>query len=234
MNQAYVDSVRLLLDVAPLIFKGDAFALKGGTAINLFIRDLPRLSVDLDLVYRDHIATRKQALEAIFRELEAVRAQIQRMGVNARFGGAANLETKLLLERSGVRVKIEVNHIFRGALLQTERRPLVKRAQDLFYFECKLPVLNEHELYGSKLVAAMDRQHPRDLFDVLGLYAHGGLTDGVVECFVGYLAGHNRPVHEVLFAREADIRQAYANEFSGMTPFRAFPERRSTSVQMRG
>ena len=78
-------------------------------------------------------------------------------------------------------------------------------------------MLNPDELYGSKLVAAMDRQHPRDLFDVLGLYARDGLTQGIVDCFVCYLAGHNRPVHEVLFANPIDIARAYSNEFAGMT-----------------
>jgi hypothetical protein len=63
----------------------------------------------------------------------------------------------------------------------------------------------------------MDRQHPRDWFDVLMLYEHGGLTEGIVECSVSYLAGHNRPVHEVLFANEVEITGAFQNEFVGMT-----------------
>jgi len=50
MNQLYLDSARLLTRVAPLVLVDDTFALKGGTAINLFIRDMPRLSVDLDLL----------------------------------------------------------------------------------------------------------------------------------------------------------------------------------------
>lgn len=62
----------------------------------------------------------------------------------------------------------------------------------------------------------MDRQHPRDLFDVLMLYENGRLTDGIIDCFVGYLAGHNRPVHEVLFANEIPIESAFHNEFRGM------------------
>lgn len=49
MNEAYRDQVRLLLDVLPLVAEEKVFALKGGTAINLFERDLPRLSVDIDL-----------------------------------------------------------------------------------------------------------------------------------------------------------------------------------------
>ena len=79
-----------------------------------------------------------------------------------------------------------------------------------------MPVLAAPELYGSKLVAAMDRQHPRDLFDVHGLFERDGLTSDVVECFVCYLAGHNRPVHEVLFSRDVDMSSAFENEFAGM------------------
>lgn len=217
MNQAYIDSVRLLLDAAPAVFQGGQFALKGGTAINLFVRNLPRLSVDLDLVYRDYRSSREQALVAISRELGEIQQRIQVLGIESRFGGNTAEETKLFLERSGVRVKIEVNHILRGTLLDTVNRPLVEKAQRLFFSEMAAPVLNEHELYASKLVAAMDRQHPRDLFDVWGLCEAGGLHADVIECFVGYLAGHNRPIHEVLFARRSDVSQAYVNEFQGMT-----------------
>lgn len=61
MNQTYLDTARLLTRVAPLVFVDDTFALKGGTAINLFVRDMPRLSVDLDLVFPDHRLSRDEA-----------------------------------------------------------------------------------------------------------------------------------------------------------------------------
>jgi len=54
MNRAYLDAVKLLLAVAPVIFRKPTFALKGGTAINLLVQDMPLLSIDLDLVYADH------------------------------------------------------------------------------------------------------------------------------------------------------------------------------------
>ncbi len=78
-------------------------------------------------------------------------------------------------------------------------------------------MLAESELYGSKLVAALDRQHPRDFFDVHGLFESTGLTPEIVECFVCYLSGHNRPVHEVLFSRDLDLSLPYESEFQGMT-----------------
>lgn len=216
MDRAYIDAVRLLLEVAPEIFQEPVFALKGGTAINLFLHDMPRLSVDLDLVYIDHQTARDEALQRIGSALTAASTMLESRGIRCERGSSAE-ELKLFVERGRVRVKIEVNHVFRGTILPSGCRPLSESAQNTFFTDIELPVLHPDELYGSKLVAAMDRQHPRDLFDVLGIYERNGLTQGIVECFVCYLAGHNRPVHEVLFANPIDIARAYANEFSGMT-----------------
>jgi hypothetical protein len=215
MNRSYIDSVRLLLDVAPDVFHEGIFALKGGTAINLFIRDMPRLSVDLDLVHTDHRPGREEALQRMDSALDAVRRSLESRGMRCERGSSAE-ETKLFIERGGIRIKIEANHVFRGTLLPVAPRQLSESAQDTFFTDTEIPILQPDELYGSKLVAAMDRQHPRDLFDVLMLYAVTGLTPGIVECFVCYLAGHNRPVHEVLFANRIDISRAYENEFIGM------------------
>jgi len=107
--------------------------------------------------------------------------------------------------------------VFRGSVLPVERRPLSPKTSDLFGTEAALPILVPDELYAGKLVAALDRQHPRDLFDVWQLYASGGISDGMVECFVVYLAGHNRPPHEVLFGTDKDIAGEYGRAFVGMT-----------------
>ena len=217
MEKRYVDTVRLLLEVAPIVFEEPGFAIKGGTAINLFLRDMPRLSVDIDLVYTDYRQPRDEALSAIASALGRIRERLSARGleVQAPSGGAAE-ESKLFIRRGADLVKVEVNHVFRGTVMDVATAPLVNSAQDRFEQEIELPVLAAPELYGSKLVAAMDRQHPRDLFDVLGMFRESGLTEAVVECFVCYLAGHNRPVHEVLFGNQHDIAAAYENEFRGM------------------
>jgi hypothetical protein len=218
MNRAYLNAVRLLLAVAPSIFRQHVFALKGGTAINLFLRKMPRLSVDLDLVFTDHRAERDDAMRMISTHLERIRGELNELGMtcNAATSQGGD-ELKLFIERNRTRIKVEVNHVFRGTVLPVESRPLIDEAQDTFFTDIEIPLLHPDELYGSKLVAAMDRQHPRDIFDVLKLYEEGGLTDGIIECFVCYLAGHNRPIHEVLFANEIDITSSHANEFLGMT-----------------
>ena len=76
MNQLYLDTARLLTQVAPFVFVDGIFALKGGSAINLFVRDMPRLSVDLDLIFPDHKPPRDQALQRIN---EAIRQSADRL-----------------------------------------------------------------------------------------------------------------------------------------------------------
>jgi hypothetical protein len=218
MDKAYVETVRLLLESAPAIFEIPHFAVKGGTAINLFIEDMPRLSVDIDVVYTDHHASRDEALKSISRGLDSTRKRLASVGIEAEISATkGGDEIKLFIRRGHDQVKVEVNHVFRGTVLPVETQRLAQEARKVFTTELTAPVLAVPELYGSKLVAAMDRQHPRDLFDVHGLFERGGLTAEIVECFVCYLAGHNRPVHEVLFSRDQDMSSAFENEFVGLT-----------------
>ncbi len=218
MDKHYADTVRLLLNIAPDVFDNDIFAMKGGTAINLFLRDMPRLSVDIDVVYRPWQTPRDQALQDINQELTAIAQRVERLGVQTRLVRSKDLgDTKLIAENEASQVKVEVNVVFRGTVLPIERRPLSARTGDLFGVEFAVPVLAPDELYAGKLVAALDRQHPRDLFDVWQLFQTGGLTDAMVECFVVYLAGHNRPTHEVLFGNDKDITAEYERAFVGMT-----------------
>lgn len=218
MDKAYADTVRLLLTVAPDVFANGIFAMKGGTAINLFLQNMPRLSVDIDVVYLPWQVPRDEALIAINHELAAIAGRIERLGVQARLLRSKDLgDTKLIVENEISQVKIEVNVVFRGTVLPAERRTLSARTRDLFGLEFEVPMLVPDELYAGKLVAALDRQHPRDLFDVWRLYESGGITDGMVECFVIYLAGHNRPTHEVLFGNDKNIASEYERAFVGMT-----------------
>ena len=218
MNQLYLDSARLLTRVAPLVLVDDTFALKGGTAINLFVRDMPRLSVDLDLVFRDHSLPREQALERINEAIRQCAARLQRLGFQTHAPATAESgETKLLVRRGGIEVKIEVNFVMRGVVRPVRTASLTPNARETLQADLEIPVVSLEDAYGGKLVAAMDRQHPRDLFDVMQLFAHEGITAGIRRTFVVYLASHNRPVHEVLFPSLRDIRQEFENNFSGMT-----------------
>ena len=218
MNPATIATVRQLLDIAPVVFATPHFAIKGGTALNLFLHDLPRLSVDIDVVFTDHSLDREAALQAIAAELSAISKKLEAMGYELRQRrNSASNESKLMVIGPLAEVKVEVNEVFRGTLLPLQHRPLSPATEAQFAQAVTLPLLATAELYGSKLVAAMDRQHPRDLFDVLVLYNTIGLTPEIVDCFVAYLAGHNRPVHEVLAPRLQPLEATFANQFNGMS-----------------
>ena len=217
MNPIYLDTARLLTQVAPLVFVDDTFALKGGTAINLFVRDMPRLSVDLDLVFTDHAPPRDQALARINEAIRQAAERLTKRGFPVHAPAADAGETKLLVRRGRVEVKIEVNFVLRGTVQPVRRASLTPVARDVLMADLHIPVVSLEDVYGSKLVAAMDRQHPRDLFDVMQLFAHEGITPGIRRAFVVYLASHNRPVHEILFPPLRDIQHDYTHNFTGMT-----------------
>ncbi len=132
VNAVYLQTARMMARVAPLVFIDDTFALKGGTAINLFVRDMPRLSVDLDLVYPDHSLPREHALSRINEAIRESAERLVRRGFHVHIPEAEAGETKLLVRRNRIEVKVEVNF-----------------------------VVSLEDLYGGKLCAALDRQHPR-------------------------------------------------------------------------
>ena len=77
MNNLYKEQVRLLLRILPVIYREDDFAVHGGTAINLFIKNLPRYSVDVDLTYIP-LNTRDESLADIDMKLATISQQLQR------------------------------------------------------------------------------------------------------------------------------------------------------------
>ncbi len=217
MNQTYVDTARLLTQVAPLVLVDETFALKGGSAINLFVRDMPRLSVDLDLVFVDHMRPRSEALLRIHEAVHDAAERLRRRGFQTYAPTSPAGETKLMVRRGSIQVKVEVNPVMRGTVHPVRHASLTQSARDLLMADLQVPVVSLEDLYGGKLVAALDRQHPRDLFDVMHLFANEGITPGIRRAFVVYLSSSSRPIHEVLFPPLRDIRQDYAHNFQGMT-----------------
>lgn len=216
-REPFADQVGLLVRTLPYIAGEPGFALKGGTAINLFYRDIPRLSVDIDLTF---LSTERHetALTAIDAALDRIATSIagsNTLRVSRMLGGSGNA-TRLLVQSGKARIKIETSPIARGTVHPPAVRAVTPAVEDEFGFAEILTVAFE-DLYGGKLVAALDRQHPRDLFDVKLLYENEGLTDDLFRIFLVYLAGSGRPPHEILSPNLLDITQAYDRQFIGMT-----------------
>ena len=231
MNEAYKKQVRLLLDVLPEVAKEECFAMHGGTAINLFVRDMPRLSVDIDLTYVE-IAERNETLGGINAALLRIKERIEALRPSIRVQHKDKV-CKLQLDEHGVLIKIEVNMVGRGLLGEPNKAPLCEAAQEQFDAFCAMPLVPLAQLYGGKLCAALDRQHPRDLFDVKLLLENEGFTDEIKQGFILGLVSSNRPTHEMLDPHLLDQRTAFENQFEGMTTIEfSYDDYEATRLQL--
>ncbi|MDH5731391.1 MAG: nucleotidyl transferase AbiEii/AbiGii toxin family protein [Gammaproteobacteria bacterium] len=215
MNDAYKKQVQLLLSVLPEVAKEECFAMHGGTAINLFIRNMPRLSVDVDLTYVP-IQDRETSLAGINAALISIKERIEGLRSTLQVQHKSQV-CKLQVSEDGALIKIEVNMIGRGSLGNVRRVQLCDAAQEQFDVFCVMPLVSMAQLYGGKICAALDRQHPRDLFDVKFLLEDDGFSDEIKQGFIWALAGSNRPTHELLEPNLLDQRVAFENQFEGMS-----------------
>ena len=203
----------------PFVAAKKCFALKGGTAINLFVRNMPRLSVDLDLTYlpiedRDKSLTE---IDAAMRRIgDAIVRGIPGAVVERSAPKGETRITKLIVRAEEVQIKIEVTPVLRGCVYDPETRSVAARVEEEFGF-AEMQVVSFPDLYAGKIVAALDRQHPRDLFDVRDLLANEGISDELRRAFIVYLVSTNRPFAELLEPRRLDIAEEFARGFEGMT-----------------
>ncbi|MBA4307673.1 MAG: hypothetical protein C0429_13145 [Sphingopyxis sp.] len=215
----YRQQVALLIRTIPFVAKETAFALKGGTAINLFVRNMPRLSVDIDLTYLpvEDRATSLAAIDAaMLRIAERIEAGIPGAKVNPSRSADEKIVTKLIVRAGGVQIKIEITPVLRGTVYDPVVTPVMPSVEDEFGF-AEMEVVSFADLYAGKIVAALDRQHPRDLFDVRDLLAHEGISDELRRAFLVYLISHNRPMAEVLAPTRKPLAEEFARGFVGMT-----------------
>lgn len=211
----YEKQVALLLQVIPEVEKEKCFALHGGTAINLFVREMPRLSVDIDLTYI-HIENRVTSFGKINSALSRIKSEIENRISNSKVHHQKNF-LKLQIANADAQIKLEVNQGMRGIIDSIEKRVLCETAQKQFDVFCTMNVVSVGQLYGGKICAALDRQHPRDLFDVKVLLDIEGLTQEIKQGFLYALLSSKRPLNEMLFPNFIDQNQAFVNQFKGMT-----------------
>ena len=215
MEKIYRQQVSLLLSVLPEVAKEKCFALHGGTAINLFVRDMPRLSIDIDLTYVP-IEGRETSLKHIAEALVRIKTRLEKVIPGARITPRLDAG-KLQISATRVDIKLEVNLVNRGTIADPKDMMLSEKAQTSFEAFCTTPVVPFGQLFGGKIVAALDRQHPRDLFDVKYLLEKEGFTPEIKEGFLLCLLCSDRPVNEVIIPNFQDQRSALANQFSGTT-----------------
>ncbi len=184
---------------------------------------MPRLSVDIDLTYLE-FDDREMALAQISAKLEAIKRNISKNihGIKIETSGINTEQIdKLLCTRNGTKIKIEVNTTMRGFIKQAQLKQITGAVQKNFEKFVAMQVVSMGELFGGKICAALDRQHPRDLFDIHQLFERAEFTEETKEGFIAALLSHNKPIHELLRPKFQNQERGFARQFEGMT-FRPF------------
>jgi predicted nucleotidyltransferase component of viral defense system len=217
IDPKYKVQADLLLQTIPYVAKETIFALKGGTAINLFVRSMPRLSVDIDLTYLP-IDDRETALKSISDGLGRIKADLEKSisGISVTPASREGQDVKINCQVPGAQIKIEVNSTTRGSINQPGLMRVHKVVEEAFGRFAAINVVSFSELFGGKVCAALDRQHPRDLFDVRLLQDNEGLSNDIIIGFMVALLSHMRPINEVIRPKFINQRHAFETQFSGM------------------
>lgn len=213
MNEIYKRQVALLIRIMPLVYQIKDFAVHGGTAINLFHKNMPRYSVDIDLTYI-HIQEREESLRTIKEHLTILKKNIEKTIPNIKVIPKYDI-WKLQCTLNGATVKIEVNGTKRGVIGEIEEKMLCQKAQQEFSMACKARTVSYSQLYGGKITAALSRQHPRDLFDCkyMEINTFNEVKDGFILC----LLGSDKPIIESLQPNDIDQSKVLENQFKGMS-----------------
>lgn len=219
-DRRYTARVQLLVDILPVLAQEPRFALKGGTAINLFEHDLPRLSVDIDLAWlpvQDYAIDVRQIEVALGQLADTLRTRPWRLQVQSSTGDGTRVGTRLVVTRGAAREQIETTPVMRGTVHPVREMVVRPTVEEAFGF-ASVQVLDFADLYAGKLAAALSRQHPRDLFDV-GLLLQDDRADATLwRTFLVYLTCSPKPAWEMLAPRvPPDFEATFHAHLSGMT-----------------
>ena len=214
MDSAYLRQAELVVRCIPALAEEPCFAIKGGTAINLFELNLPRLSVDIDLTFLP-VTDRATAIAEINAALQRIEKRLEARGVAVRTRGT-DVSRKIACFANGAEIKIEPNFILRGAVYPVRMLELSPKMSEIVGVSAEMQVLSFKELYGGKVCAALDRQHPRDLFDMAQFYKSHSLAE-VKDGFLVLALGHNRPLHELLGPMIQEQSEIFDQQFAGMS-----------------
>jgi len=194
-------------------------------------------SIDIDLTYFP-FSSREEDFRAIRMALDEVKRRLQKRIPRIQFSNPqkSSEDLKLLCSIPDATVKIEVNQINRGLIGEPRTMVLCDEAQQTFDRFCEVQVVPDKQLWGGKIIAALDRQHPRDLFDIRNLLTNIGFSDEIKTGFLFFLLCSNRPAHELLQPKFINQHEVFNSQFNGMTTksfsYREFEEIREQLVKI--
>ena len=176
-----------------------------------------RWPTHLDLCYLP-LTPRDQALTDISIFLKELSKKSNDIGFKTREKKTSEGHESTLYVRSNTaEVKVEINLVVRGSVEQPVLRSLVPKAVEMFERDSEMLCLDANDLFGGKICAALDRQHPRDFFDLHMFFNHFSYTHALHQTFIVYLLSSKRPISELIKPNLLDIKPTYESHFEGMT-----------------
>ena len=216
-NPNFIRQVNLIVRLLPVIAANNRFGLKGGTAINLFLQEMPRLSVDIDLVFLPRLQ-RDSAISEIRRQLNEICLsaretipQLETPNIYRRRGGTI----KQLIRVGDCDVRIEVSTITRETVWPCQIRRVSRSVEDHFGY-AEANVASFYDAYAGKICAALDRQHVRDLFDIRQLLLCNGIGRNLFKTFLVYLISSNRPIADLIDPKMKEISLPQMDDLNEM------------------
>lgn len=217
LDSRYIEQVATLIEIIPLISADKRFAIKGGTAINLFLLNMPRLSVDIDLCYLP-ITPREQALSEISEFVKELSRKVASIGFKTKEKKTSEgYESTIFVQSRTVEVKIEINLVVRGSVYEPIMMSLMPAAEKMFKRSAEMLCLDVNDLFAGKICASLDRQHPRDFFDLHMFLKEYQYTRKLHETFIVYLLSSKRPISDLISPNFLNITDTYDRQFYGMT-----------------
>ena len=219
MKDTYKKQVSLLIDILLEIAKEDNFALHGGTAINLFHLNMPRFSIDIDLTFIPFSNRRNDDLKEIMLSLDLIKRRLSTKFPSIKFEDEkrAKETLKLLCTKDNATVKVEVNQINRGLIAEPCTKIICSQAEEKFNRFCEIKTVSVGQLWGGKIIAALERQHPRDIFDVKNMLQKFSFTEEIKQGFLFFLLCGKRPIDEILNPNFINQKVIFESQFTGMT-----------------
>ncbi len=233
MKLYFEKQTQLLLKVIGTVVSHPSYALKGGTAINFFHSNMPRLSVDIDLAY-----TKINAREEFLAENDLFFKQLKEKLQDKHRCTADLVKTKdlipkqIIISEGETDIKIEANLVLRGTVYPIILKESCPKIEHIYGLKAKLNTLSLDDLFAGKFCAALDRQHPRDLFDVMMFFKEQSITAHLKKAFLVYLLSGNRPISEMINPNRIDQRLLFESQFRGMTDVNVSYEELEESREM--
>jgi len=170
----------------------EMLGLKGGTAINLTIFNLPRLSVDIDLDFssdatREEMLSKRDTINTLLKNYFESEGYLIKPNTKSHFSLDSWVIGYTNTSGNPDKIKVEINYSLRQHVLQAERRSI---GTDIFTVERKIYSLSKIELFASKIAALLNRTAARDLYDMYNIVKYGLVEEDEItllrKCIVFY------------------------------------------------